>query len=116
MAISLSKSQVRAELLKASDDVIEDAVLHADALALRGLLYQLTGDEEVAAARVSLAVPGAAPADDDDSDLLRRKAAEFLKSYRDRGAAEISLGPEERLPTSLRLASAFPLADEDMGL
>ena len=39
----------RQELLDATDATIEDAVRHADPLALRGLLYQLTGDEEVAA-------------------------------------------------------------------
>ena len=35
----------RPELLEASDATIEDAVEHADPLVLRGLLYQLTGDE-----------------------------------------------------------------------
>ena len=51
-----------------------------------------------------------------EAPLLRRKAVEFLKAYRDAGAGEISIGAEERLPTSLRLASDFELADEDMGL
>ena len=37
--------------------------------------------------------------------LLRRKAAEFLKAYRDGGAGDISIGPEDRLPISLRLAA-----------
>ena len=54
--------------------------------------------------------------DPDDTELLRRKGAEFLKAYRDRGAGEISIGDEDRLPTSLRLASTFELADEDMEL
>ena len=35
------------ELLAASDDTIEDAVAYASPMVLRGLLYQLTGDEEV---------------------------------------------------------------------
>ncbi len=108
---------VRAELLEASDAVIDDAVMHADLLALRGLLYQLTGDEEVAAAHLNRPGPGRTlPGEDDDRPLLRRKAAEFLKAYRDAGAGEISIGPEDRLPTSLRLACNFELADEDMGL
>ena len=34
-------------LLHATDAVIEDAVSYADPMMLRGLLYQLTGDEEV---------------------------------------------------------------------
>jgi 4-hydroxyacetophenone monooxygenase len=113
------ETHVREGLLAASDEVIEDAVTHADPMVLRGLLYQLTGDEEVARARVNpvgAAARGIADAPEDDAPLLRRKAAEFLKAYRDAGAAEISIGPEERLPTSLRLASDFELADEDMGL
>src|SRR5262245_31939384 len=39
----------REELLAASDAVIEDAVHYTDPMVLRGLLYQLTGDEEVRA-------------------------------------------------------------------
>jgi 4-hydroxyacetophenone monooxygenase len=117
MAMGRSESHVREELLAASDEVIEDAVVHADLAALRGLVYQLTGDDEVARARLNTDDPATALSGEaDDTELLRRKGAEFLKGYRDRGAGEISIGPEERLPTSLRLASTFGLADEDMGL
>ena len=98
MATGRLESHVREELLAASDAVIEDAVVHADLLVLRGLLYQLTGDDEVARARLKVVGPRPAPAggDDDDTALLRRKAVEFLKAYRSRGAGEISIGPEER--------------------
>jgi len=117
MAMGRSESHVREELLAASDEVIEDAIVYADLAALRGLLYQLTGDDEVAQARLNIDDPATALAGgSDDTDLLRRKGAEFLKAYRDGGAGEISLGPDERLPTSLRLASHFELADEDMDL
>src|SRR5687768_5619583 len=118
MAMARLESHVREDLLLASDAVIEDAVTYADAMVLRGLLYQLTGDEEVARARVNPvgAAARGLPAGDDDAALLQRKAAEFLKAYRDAGAGEISIGAEERLPASLRLASTFELADEDMGL
>ena len=37
----------RPELLAASDETIDDAIRYADPLALRGVLYQLTGDEEL---------------------------------------------------------------------
>jgi hypothetical protein len=40
---------VRSELLTATDETIDDAVRHADPMVLRGLLYQLTGDESIAA-------------------------------------------------------------------
>jgi hypothetical protein len=42
----------RPELRAADDAVIEDAIAHADPMVLRGLLYQLTGDPEVAATGV----------------------------------------------------------------
>ena len=45
MTTGRSETRVRQELRDASDAVIEDAVVHADCMALRGLLYQLTGDE-----------------------------------------------------------------------
>ena len=87
MAMARLESHTREELLAASDEVIEDAVLHADPSVLRGLLYQLTGDEEVARAHVTDVSRGIAPTDgDDDTAFLRRKAAEFLVAYRDRGA------------------------------
>lgn len=118
MAMARLESHVREGLLAASDEVIEDAVTFADPMVLRGLLYQLTGDEEIARARLNPVGPAALglAGGDDDASLLRRKAVEFLRAYRDAGAGEISIGAEERLPTSLRLASSFELADEDMGL
>jgi len=85
MAMGTQESHVREELLAASDEVIEDAVVHADLKALRGLLYQLTGDEEVARARLNIDDPATALAGgDDDTELLRRKGTEFLQAYRDR--------------------------------
>ena len=44
-------TQQGAEVLGASDADIDAAVQYADPMALRGLLYQLTGDEEVRAVR-----------------------------------------------------------------
>ena len=41
------------ELLEASDAAIDDAVGYADPLALRGILYQLTGDEELTTVRLT---------------------------------------------------------------
>ena len=43
----------RSELLTATDETIDDAVRHADPMVLRGLLYQLTGDESIAATEVA---------------------------------------------------------------
>src|ERR1700690_4065269 len=107
----------RQELLDASDEQIEDAVTYADPMVLRGLLYQLTGDEEVRTTKVETVVRGfgqrPAVTSKEDVDMLRRKAAGFLKTYRDSGAAWIDPGPEERLPASLSLAVGEEIEDPD---
>jgi 4-hydroxyacetophenone monooxygenase len=105
------ETKVRTELLRGTDEQIDDAVQYADPLALRGLLYQLTGGAEVAATKVgkghgySGAELAAAVTDPADVALLRAKAAEFLKRHRDAGAGPIDPGPAERLPRSLALAA-----------
>ncbi|MCH2173602.1 NAD(P)/FAD-dependent oxidoreductase [Myxococcota bacterium] len=102
-----SKTEVRQELLEASDATIEDAAEYGDPMVLRGLIYQLTGDPELA-----VAAPGAgarrgfasrAELSEEDSARVRRKTAEFLKAYRDSGAGEIAIGPADRLPKSMAL-------------
>lgn len=110
---------MRTELLEATDQQIDDAVNYADPMALRGLLYQLTGDESVAATRIgsvagytggNLATGLTDPA---DVALLRSKAARFLKSYRDSGAGPIGIGPADRIPHSLALAGGVDQLPED---
>src|SRR3954468_2579465 len=98
----------RQELLDATDETIDDAVRFADPMILRGLLYQLTGDATVAATEVHSRVLGLAEAmvlaDHADADLLQSKAADLLKSLRDRGVDDLPIGPVDRLPPSLSLA------------
>jgi 4-hydroxyacetophenone monooxygenase len=110
----------RPELLNATDEVIDDAVKYVDPMVLRGLLYQLTGDESVAATAVSSVevyfLEAMTVTDPGDIALLRSKAAEFLKSYRDAGAGELSIGPEERLHRSLNLTAGVDIADADVEL
>jgi len=109
---------MRAELLEASDLEIEDAVLHADPMVLRGLLYQLTGDESIAATEVVSSVHGIHTASGlahrTDVVLLQSKATEFLKSYRDQGAEDIPIGSQERLQRSLALTAGEDIPDRDM--
>jgi 4-hydroxyacetophenone monooxygenase len=111
---------VPAELLGASDETIADALAYADPMVLRGLLYQLTGDEEIRAIELALVGTGfyqaMAPASEDDVELLRRRAAELLTAYRDAGAAGCGCGPAERLPVSLQLACGLELGEDDVGL
>ena len=112
---------VRPELLNASDEVIEDAVNRADVMVLRGLIYQLTGDQELVDVGLKTISAGGffvgrGPATDADTALIRRKAIEFLKAYRDSGAGEIGFGPPERLATSIRMMFDEPLPDADMGM
>lgn len=84
------EASVRHELRAASDEIIKDAVKYADPMVLRGLLYQLTGDPEVAATTLKMERTGfydrAVPATAAEVALLQCKAAEFLEGYRDAGA------------------------------
>lgn len=111
---------VRAELLAASDAQIEDAVRYSDPMSLRGLIYQLTGDEELAAVetvknRVFLAEAWNV-ATEEGVALIQRKAADFLKAYRDAGAGPIGPGPADRLPRSLHLAAGDPIPADELGM
>ncbi len=112
----------RPELLEASDATIEDAVRYADPMVLRGIIYQLTGDESLASVSVGFFAAGflqlAAVTDPADVALIRSKAADFLKAYRDSGAGDIPSGPPERLQRSLTLTAGteVPAADLDMWL
>jgi 4-hydroxyacetophenone monooxygenase len=105
--IAASVRPERPELLAASDEMIEDAVAYADPMVLRGLLYQLTGDAELKAMELRKVKVGnvetAVPASDDAIAMVRRKAAKFLREYRDAGAGPIDGGPRERLSQSLNL-------------
>ena len=114
-------TQHSAEVLGASDAEIDAAVQYADPMALRGLLYQLTGDEEVRAVKVKMQVVGVYRelwhiASKDDVALIRAKAAAFLKSYRDSGAGELPIGPAERLRDSIGLAVGTEIPAEELDL
>ena len=109
----------RPELATATDEQLQDVARYADPMALRGLLYQLTGDEEVAATRVTeqAGIDAAKPASEDDIALLRAKAAAFLRHCRDTGAGAVGVGPLDRLPRSLALAAGVPeVPPEDLPL
>jgi 4-hydroxyacetophenone monooxygenase len=106
------------ELLEASDDRIAQAVDQAEPMVLRGLLYQLTGDEEIRRIAIEVDPTGFQTAmrvaREEDVALLRRKAVEFLRDHRDLGAGAIPIGPEERLPTSLSLTLGEDLDDDEV--
>ena len=114
-------SAKRPELLEATDETIVDAMEYADPMVLRGLLYQLTGDEELIDVRL---MPGAgergraaaAVADASDVALIRAKAVAFLQRYRDEGAGDIPPGPPDRLRASLGLAVGMEVPAAEMGL
>ncbi|MCL2582199.1 MAG: NAD(P)/FAD-dependent oxidoreductase [Streptosporangiales bacterium] len=110
-----------AGLAGATDDQLRDAAAHADPMALRGLLYQLTGDEEAAATRVTgqSGIDASRPASEEDIALLRAKAFAFLKNLRDSGGTPGAggIGPLDRLPRSLALAAGVPeVPAEDLPL
>src|SRR3984893_15296190 len=125
----------KSELLTATDETIDDAVKYADSMVLRGLLYQLTGAESIAATQATTAAirdsgPDSASKDfalvqskadvwnPSDLAMIQSKAAAFLKSYRDQGAPEIPCGPPERPPRSLSLVAGtdIPASEWEMWL
>src|SRR6201996_1256199 len=111
----------RTELLAASDETIDDAVQFADPIVLRGLLYQLTGDEALADGIEMAPVASGLRsrntlASEADAALIRAKAAAFLRQYRDAGAGEIPPGPGERLRRSLGLTAGAEVPLPEMGL
>ena len=125
----------KSELLTATDETIDDAVKYADPMVLRGLLYQLTGDESIAATQattadvrhsepssgskeLALVQSKADVSDPSDLAMIQSKAAAFLKSYRDQGAPDIPCGPPERLARSLSLVAGtdIPASELEMWL
>jgi len=111
----------RPELLEATDETIADALQYADPMVLRGLLYQLTGDEELAGVRLASGRAGRGNAvqvvaEASDVDRIRSKAAAFLREYRDAGAGDIPPGPADRLRTSLGLAVGREVPSAEMGM
>jgi 4-hydroxyacetophenone monooxygenase len=118
--VAATKAGLFPELLEASDELIEDAVLHGDPMVLRGLLYQLTGDAELKTMAMQPVTVGFSdrlvPAGDAEIAMVRRKAADFLKKHRDSGAGPIGFGPAERLNESMDLAAGVPIPDEDRGM
>jgi 4-hydroxyacetophenone monooxygenase len=107
----------RSELLTASDETIDGAVKYADPMVLRGLLYQLTGDESIGSTAVGPATAGyfefKTLTDPDDTVRLQSQAADFLKRYRDSGAGDLDSGPAERLQRSLGLCAGEDIRDSE---
>ena len=121
----------KSELLTATNETINDAVKYADPMVLRGLLYQLTGDESIAATQattadvrhsepssgskeLALVQSKADVSDPSDLAMIQSKAAAFLKSYREQGAPDIPCGPPERLRRSLSLVAGTDIPPSEL--
>jgi 4-hydroxyacetophenone monooxygenase len=108
------------ELLEATDEQIERAVAHAEPMVLRGLLYQLTGDEAVAATRSTVDPRGLQTAmmvaDGADVEMLRRKTVAFLRAHRDAGGGPVDIGSRERLRRSIPLTLGGDIDDSEFEL
>jgi 4-hydroxyacetophenone monooxygenase len=106
------------ELLEATDETIDDAVQFADPMVLRGLVYQLTGDESLAALKVHSVRAGLLEmkvvTESADVALIRAKAASLLKACRDSGPDEIPVGPEARLHRSLELTAGTAIPGPEL--
>ncbi len=108
------------DLLSASDHDIEDALVYADPMVLRGLLYQLTRDEAIAATDVVKATFGFLSitmlARPEDGAMLRSKAAALLRAHRDSSSGDLPFGPIERLRTSLGLSAGQEIPERDLDM
>lgn len=108
----------RPDLRAASDEMIDDAIRFVDPMALRGLLYQLTGDEtlkEVAVTKhlINGLLDLYQVENPDDAARIRAQASRFLKDHRDSGASDLDIGPRERLRESLMLTAGIPIPEEE---
>ncbi|MGE0308396.1 MAG: FAD-dependent oxidoreductase, partial [Acidimicrobiia bacterium] len=112
--------QISKELARATDEHIERAIAQADPLILRGLLYQLTGNDVLIDMPMNREEFGYSfidrIADPADVATIQRLAVEFLKHLRDNEVTEIDAGPEDRLPRSLGLIAGAPLPTDELGL
>ena len=112
------EANVKDELVTASDATLVDAITHADPLILRGLLYQLTGDETLTSMPVENVVFGYSRQDRlanaDDVELVRAKTIAWLKDLRDSGARRVSIGPMDRLPRSLELIAGTSIPEREL--
>ena len=106
------------ELAAATDETIDECVGYADPLILRGWLYQLTGNESLSEMKLAQQSYGYSHLDyiADPADVARvqKMAADLLKNYRDRGAAEVDIGPLDRLPASLALIAGAELPKAEL--
>ncbi|WP_373083003.1 flavin-containing monooxygenase [Zhongshania sp.] len=105
------------ELFSASDAEIDDAIKYSSPMVLRGLLYQLTGDTDVFAMPPGTSTKfgtGKEMANEADADLIKAKAAAYLKKLRDSGADEIDIGPEGRLHKSLSLTAGHDIPEHEL--
>lgn len=114
------ESDTRLELLNVTDEEIQQIIKFTDPMVLRGLIYQLTGDESLAKTKVAKArfffAQAYSPASTDDTDLIQVKAFEFLKRYRDEGAGAIDIGPTERLARSLALTCGEEIPEDELAM
>ena len=117
-AVSIGTVNVAPELRDSDDATIDAALELADPMVLRGLLYQLTGDLDLVDIELATVGDGfykaLAPAHERDVEMLRTKCAQLLRVYRDSEAGEIDLGPADRMPVALNLASGMELSDDHM--
>lgn len=108
------------ELLEADDATLRDALEYADVMALRGLLYQLTGDEALRGAKLETRPLGAVEAtfvgDPADEAYIRRAGLTYLQQLRDAGPQEVPIGPKETLATSLELTAGQSIKPDELDL
>jgi 4-hydroxyacetophenone monooxygenase len=113
--------QAPGEIASATNDDLADAVKFANPLILRGLLFQLTGDESLVnlpIGTMAAGIRGDMPAvvDPDALALIHAKAVAVLEAQRDAGGARADFGPMSRLHRSMELAVGCPIPAAELDM
>lgn len=108
------------ELKSASESTVRSALVAADPMALRGLLYHATGDaklERIQLGRVAWAFNDVTSVTEpEDLELLREKAFELLMAYREGRVEEPTAEATEQLKKAIFLAAGEEVPDDEIGL
>jgi 4-hydroxyacetophenone monooxygenase len=107
-------------LRTATDEQLRQALKAADPMALIGLIYHATGDEELHSVQTITVPAGFAEANviarEEQADWVRERAFQLAVDYRDGKAKPPASVTDERLIESMSLAAGEQVPNEEFGL
>lgn len=107
-------------LKHASDDKLREVLAMADPMALMGLIYHATGDEQLFKIKTITVAAGFSTAnivaDEHDAQLVRDLALDLLRDYRDGRRDSPGKIPPGELLKAMSLAAGEPVPGDELGL